>query len=185
MALQVPRKRFTVQEYYRMAETGVLREDDRVELIEGEILEMAPIGVRHATCVDRLNKSLNRLLPDELIVRVQSPIHLGDYSEPEPDITLLKPRDYADAEEHPGPSDILLLIEVSDTTLGLDRRMKVPFYARAGIAEVWIVNLQQDAIEVHSHPGGNAYRKLRRFHSGQSIPISGVGVALRVNDVIP
>src|SRR5947209_15418183 len=117
MALQVPRKRFTVQEYYRMAETGVLAEDDRVELIEGEIIEMAPVGVRHATCVDRLNKLLNRLLPDELIVRVQSPIHFDDYSEPEPDISVLKPRDYANAKEHPGPGDILLLIEVSDTTL--------------------------------------------------------------------
>src|SRR5437763_6646961 len=119
MALPGPRRRFTVSEYYRMAETGVLKENDRVELVEGEIIEMAPVGVRHATCVDRLNKLLNRLLPDELIVRVQSPIHLSDLSEPEPDMSLLKSRDYANAEEHPGPNDILLLIEVSDTTLGL------------------------------------------------------------------
>src|SRR5437763_12430885 len=186
MALPGPRRRFTVSEYYRMAETGVLKENDRVELVEGEIVEMAPVGVRHATCVDRLNKLLNRNLPVELIVRVQSPIHLGDYSEPEPDVTLLTPRDYGTSEQHPGPEDIILLIEVSDTTLDFDRGSKLATYARAAIAVTWIVNLQRDVIEVYAQPVQGAYKKLRRFHRGQAVPVPGTtGVMLRVDDILP
>lgn len=123
--LQSRERRFNVAEYYRMAEAGILGED-RVELIEGVIVEMAAMGSRHAACVDRLNRLLSGMVGHEKIVRIQSPIHLDDDSEPEPDLSLLKPREDFYSQEHPGPDDVLLAIEVADTPIEYDIEVKLP-----------------------------------------------------------
>ncbi|HYP39134.1 MAG TPA: Uma2 family endonuclease [Chloroflexia bacterium] len=185
MALQPTRHLITVDEYYRMAEAGILSEDDRVELIEGEIIDMAAIGIPHAACVDRLNMLLNRLLPESVIVRVQNPIYLNQRSQPQPDLALLKPQDYSRRKYHPDPSDVLWVIEVSDTTLTFDRKVKVPLYARASIPELWIVNLQEDSIEVYTQPGGDAYRQHQQLQRGQSLSIPGFpDLTLAVDDIL-
>jgi Uma2 family endonuclease len=136
---EVTRRRFTVHDYHRMGEAGILHEDDRVELIEGEIVEMAAIGTRHFSCVNGLTRLLVRGVGDEAIVSVQNPVRLDEHNEPQPDLTVLRVRDYR--ESLPVPEDVLLLIEVSDTTLRYDRGVKLPLYARAGIREVCILDL--------------------------------------------
>ena len=164
MSLLLTRYKFTTDDYHRMAEAGILDEDDRVELLDGEIIPMAPMGNRHAACIDRLTRWLVQQLGDRAIVRVQNPISLGDYSEPEPDVSLLRPRDdfYATGERHPGPEDVLLVIEVADSTIELDRRVKLPLYARHGITEVWLLDLVRNAVEVCRQPGSEGYRQVDR-----------------------
>jgi Uma2 family endonuclease len=137
MAVQPTRYRFTRADYYRMAEAGILGEGDRVELIEGEIYRMSPIGPMHAGGVDRLNRLFSRTFGDAVIVRVQNPVVLDDYSEPEPDLTLLRPRADFYTGEHPNPEDILLAVEVADSSADWDRRVKAPLYVRSGIPELW------------------------------------------------
>ena len=148
---------FTVDEYHRMAEAGVFHEDDRVELIDGQVVEMTPIGPRHAVCVDRLNGWLSRLVGDSAIVRVQSPVVLGQRAEPEPDVTLLRPPFERYQEVHPGPAEIMLVIEVADASVEYDHSVKIPLYARAGVPEAWLVNLPADRIEVYRDPAGGSY----------------------------
>jgi Uma2 family endonuclease len=169
MPVRVEKRRFSVHEYHRMAEVGILSEDDHVELIAGEILEMSPIGSRHAACVGRLNRILNRLVELDAIVRVQDPIRLDGYSEPEPDVALVKPRDDFYSREHPGPDDVLLLIEVADTSVERDLEMKLPLYARAGIPETWIVDLPTETIEVHSRPDSGEYRETVRVKRSETV----------------
>lgn len=148
MAIQIGRRLFTVDEYYRMGEAGILRPDDRVELIEGEVIEMVPIGSHHAGVVINLTSLLfHGTAPAEATISVQNPVRLSDLSEPVPDLAVLQPRSYTEA--HPTPADVMLLIEVSDSTLLYDQRVKVPLYARSGIPEVWIVNLTNRSVEVH------------------------------------
>ena len=151
------RRPFNVDEYYAMVEAGILAEDDRVELLDGEIVAMAPIGINHASCVDRLTHLLVSRFGERAIVRVQNPVRLGKHTELQPDLMLLKWRGDAYAMNHPGPEDVLLLIEVSDTSVDLDRTVKLPLYARSGIREVWIVNLPAQSVEVYSEPAGSEY----------------------------
>jgi Uma2 family endonuclease len=169
MSLQIAKRHFTADEYGRMADAGILSEDDRVELIEGEIVEMSPIGRRHAACVNRLNRFLTTEIGQLAIVSVQNPVRLDEYSEPEPDVALLRPR--ADFYEgaHPTPESILLVVEVADTSVDYDRDVKVPLYARAGVAEVWLVDLLQDAVEIYSHPAGGQYQASRTASRGDSL----------------
>ena len=157
MPVAVARRRFTVEEYHEMARAGVLTEDDRVELLAGEIVHMSPIGSRHAACVDWLNKVLGREIGDLAILRVQNPVRLSPYSEPEPDVALLKPRADFYARSHPGPEDVLLIIEVAETSVEIDREVKLPLYAEAGIPEVWIVDLQTQNVEVYRQPVERTY----------------------------
>ena len=151
------RHRLTVDEYHRMAEAGVLAPDARVELIEGEIIDMAPIGTRHGSAVLRLNQLLNVVCQGQAIVSVQAPLRLSNRSEPEPDLMLLRPRADFYAAAHPGPADVLLLIEVSDSTARYDREIKLPLYARHWVAEVWIVDLDAGVLRCFSRPQGDAY----------------------------
>ena len=151
------RRRFSVDEYYRMAAAGILHEDDRVELLDGEIIDMAAIGSRHAMCVDFLAEWFIVRLAGRALVRVQNPVRLGPHSEPEPDLTLVRRRTDRYATAHPGPGDVLLLIEVSDTSLAYDRDVKVPRYAAAGIAEVWIVDLEAERVLVYRRPRADSY----------------------------
>ncbi len=185
MAIDIPHRLFNVSEYNLMSEAGIFTEDERVELIEGEIVAMSPIGRYHAACVKRLNLLLGERVGRTAIVSVQDPIRLGDYSEPEPDVALLKPHEDFYAQELPSPTDVLLLVEVADTTLAYDRNVKVPLYARAGIPEVWLVNLTEAVIEVYSEPAGGAYQQRRRVERGQSLSLYGVFDApVRVDDIL-
>ena len=166
MAIRALKRLFTVEEYHRMAQAGILGEDDRVELIEGEIVNMAPIGSRHAAVVDRLNRILSRRIGERAIVRVQNPIRLGEHSEPQPDVTLLRPREDFYASAHPGPEDVLLLIEVAETSAEYDREIKIPLYARFGIGEVWLVDLEGKAIGVYRNPSPEGYREVQTLGHG-------------------
>ncbi len=169
MAVQVSRRLFTVAEYHRMAEARILGEDDRVELLDGEIVQMTPIGSRHAACVDRLVRWFGRQVGDEAIVRVQGPIRLSEHSEPQPDLALLKPRPDFYAQAHPGPADVLLLIEVAETSSDSDRDVKLPLYARAGIGEVWLVDLTAERVEVYRQPWFRGYQDCHTVRRGQRL----------------
>jgi Uma2 family endonuclease len=182
--IQIQKRRFTVDEYYRMAEIGILSEDDRVELIEGEIIDMAPMGDRHANCLRRLDTLLNRRLRETALVSTQCPIHINDLTEPEPDIALLKMRDdfYA---EHPRAQDVLVAIEVSYPSAEYDRGVKLPLYARAGITEAWLVDLIEETIEVYTQPVNGEYRRTERVKRGEPLASLAVpGLELAVNDVL-
>ena len=186
MSVQYSRRPFTVAEYDQMVEAGILREDDRVELIEGEIVTMSPIGRRHAACVRRLTRVLNRLLGERTQISVQNPIAIPDWSEPNPDVALLVPRadDYARA--HPGPRHIQILIEVADTSLTYDTQVKMPLYARAGIREVWVIDLKADRIVVHTRPHAGQYNRVRAFGVGDRFTSQRfAGVEFVVKDLLP
>lgn len=168
MSVQLDRRIFTVNEYSRMSDAGILSQDDRVELIEGEIVRMSPIGSAHAACVDRIvNTSLVQLAAQGIIVRVQSPIVLDDYSEPQPDISLLRPKSDFYAHEHPKPADVLMVIEVADSSVEIDRIVRVPLYARAGIPEVVIVVLTEGLVEFYAASAAGRYRRINVFRRGE------------------
>lgn len=169
MSVELQRRRFTVDEYYAMAEAGILHEDDRVELIEGEIVQMAAIGSRHAACVNRLTRLLVERAGDDAVVTVQNPVRLSDLSEPQPDFALLRPREDFYAGGHPGPADTLLVVEVAHTTLGYDREIKLPLYATAGVPEVWIVDVEGGVVEVHAEPGEGAFGFRERLGPDQTL----------------
>ena len=152
-----------------MVQAGILGEDDRVELLEGEIVEMAPIGSGHAACVDRLTHLLVRQFAEKSIIRVQNPVHLGERSEPQPDLALLRSRPDFYAKAHPGPEDILLLVEVAETSVELDRDVKLPLYARAGVPEVWLVDLPGERIEVYRKPTPQGYQEVRQVRRGERV----------------
>ena len=185
MSVQLLRRRFTVDEYYRMVEAGILHEDDRVELIEGEIVEMAPIGSRHAACVKRLNNLFSQRVGPGGLVSIQDPIRLGEHSEPQPDVTLLRPRPDFYASAHPEPQDILLLVEVADTSADYDRDVKVPLYARSGIREVWLVDLLARRIEVYRYPGPEGYHQVGQLKPGDRMaPEAFPGLEIAVDEVL-
>lgn len=169
IAPPVTRKRFTTREYEQIIAAGVIAEDDRVELLEGEIVEMSPLGPRHAACVARLTSQLYKLGYADIIIRVQDPVRLADYSEPQPDIAVVQRRADYYSDSHPEPEDILLLIEVAETSLSYDRDLKLPLYARASIPEVWIVALLPQVIEVYRSPGDNGYDETQQFRRGDSL----------------
>ncbi len=181
----VARRPFTVAEYHRMGEAGILSEADRVELIEGELVAMSPVGSRHVGTVHALNRLLSRAVGDRGLVSVQSPIRLDDRSEPEPDVAVLKPRadDYRTAL--PGPPDVLLVIEVSDSTLAYDRAVKAPLYAAHGFSELWIVDLVGQKIEVHRRPEEGRYMDVSRVGAGGTLePVLLPGVLVLVAAVL-
>jgi Uma2 family endonuclease len=169
MSVQMQRRLFTVQEYHLMGEAGILGEDDRVELIEGEIVQMAAIGTRHASCVKRLNRRFSRIPEASAILGVQDPIQLTEKTEPQTDLVLLQPRaDYYETA-HPVPSEVLLLVEVSDSTVDFDREVKVPNYARSGIQEVWLWDLEVNCLEVYREPTANGYTSMQKFERGDMV----------------
>jgi Uma2 family endonuclease len=155
------RHRLTVAQYHRMAEAGVLAPDARVELLEGEVVEMAPIGTRHAAAVKRLNQLLSAAAGTAAVVAVQDPLHLDAQSEPQPDLMLLRPRADFYASAHPGPADVLLLVEVADTTSRYDREVKVPLYAEHGVPEVWVIDLEQNLVHLLRQPAQGRYTEVQ------------------------
>jgi Uma2 family endonuclease len=168
-----------------MAEVGILTEDDRVELIDGEIIKTSPIGSRHVACVNRLTAVLTPRIGLSAIVSVRNPIYVDDYSEPEPDIALLRHRDDYYSASLPRPQDVLLIIEVADTSLEYDRTVKLSAYGRAGIPEVWIADLPGNGIEAFSELVNGVYQKVRRANRGESLsPTSLPGLSVRVEEVL-
>jgi len=185
MSVQLEHWLFGVDEYHRMLETGILTEDDRVELIEGEIVKMSPIGSRHVASVNRINALLNQKAGGTAIVSVQNPVRLDNYSEPQPDVALLKRRDDFYAGSLPTPKDVLLLVEVAETSREMDRRVKLPLYARANVLEVWLVNLQDDRIEAHSEPANGVYQSVRIANRGESISCETIpGLVFSVDEIL-
>ncbi len=169
MTVQILRKKFTVGQYHQMIESGILTDRDRVELLQGEIIEMSPIGMQHAACVDRLNELLIRELGARAIVRVQNPIQLSTRTEPQPDFAILKRRSDFYANGHPQPQDVFALIEVSDTTIEFDRTVKAPLYAKDNIGEVWIVDLNAETVQVYREPSATGYQQVQTFRRGQAL----------------
>ena len=169
MSVAISRRRFTVDDYHRMGEAGILSPTDRVELIDGEIVTKMAIGPRHGASVDRANRALTTTVGSSDIVRVQGSVRLDLFNEAEPDIVLLRPREDFYASAHPGPADILLIVEVAETSLDYDRDIKTRVYARAGVPEYWLVDLNDDVVHVHAEPLNGVYKAGVSYRRGQSI----------------
>jgi Uma2 family endonuclease len=165
-------RRFSVEQYHRMIEAGILGPDDRVELLDGYVVEMNPILAPHAYSVERTRKALERLVPGGWIVRPQQPISLSS-SEPAPDVAVVRGRDEDFAARHPRPEEIPLLVEVADTTLRRDRELKLPLYAAAAIYEYWILNLQERQLEVYRQPQSPSGGRAAHYHSREIVAASG------------
>jgi Uma2 family endonuclease len=159
--------RFTVEDYYRMAETGVLRRDARVELLDGKIIDMSPIGSTHAGTVKRFIRIFTKLARDRWVISAQDPLRLDDHSEPEPDFMLLKPSADDYTRRHPKPDEVFLLVEVADASLDYDREEKLPAYGHAGVTEVWIVNLRDPSLEVYREPHFAGYGSKTVLNAGE------------------
>ncbi|MGG6268127.1 Uma2 family endonuclease [Leptolyngbya sp. AN03gr2] len=185
MTTEVLKRLFTVAQYHRMMEAGVFQEGDRVELIRGEIVEMTPIGTRHAAGVRRLTHLFFRKFGDQIIISGQNPVEVDEYSEPQPDIALLRRRDDFYVSAHPTPNDVFLLIEVSDSTIRYDRTIKIPLYAEDNITEAWIVDVNAELVEVYRQPSASGYRSLQTYMRGQSIELLAFpGVAIAVDEIL-
>lgn len=161
---------FTVSEYYAMVRAGILGANDRVELIRGQVIPMSPIGSRHASCVDNLAELFISQVRPHASVRIQNPIRLSAHSEPQPDLALLE-RKQVYASRHPRPDEVLLVVEVADTTLDFDRQVKIPLYADAGLCEYWIVNLAEACLEVYRRPGPGGYAETTMLQRGDEVAI--------------
>jgi Uma2 family endonuclease len=161
-----PRYRLKVQDFHKLGEIGILDEDARVELVEGELIEMAPIGSLHASVVNTLNRMLILAVGEAGIICPQNPVVLDSYSEPQPDLAVVRPQTRRYRDSHPHAEDILLLIEVADTTARYDRTVKIPLYARHGIPEVWLVDLQQRHVEIYRDPEEGSYRQVKVLATG-------------------
>jgi Uma2 family endonuclease len=185
MQVEVTKKLFTVDEYYQMAKAGILGPEDRVELIDGEIIQMSPIGDRHAGNVNRANHLFVASFAGRAVVSVQNPIQLNNYTEPEPDLLVLKPRSDYYASKKVRAEDALLIVEVADTTLRYDRNIKVPRYAAAGVPEVWIENLSADELLVYRDPASEGYAVSITLHRGDSIsPVTFPDVFFKVEELL-
>jgi len=185
MEIEVNRRPFTVDEFDRMVEVGILGKEDHVELIEGEILEMSPIGFRHAACVDRATALLVPALVGKAIVRVQGPIRLGDYSKPQPDLILLEPRKDYYAVQGAITRNALLVVEVSDTSIRYDRGPKLLVYASHGVSEVWIEDLATDTLLIFREPSGTVYKTQLTLQRADSIaPLAFPDCRLSVSDLL-
>jgi len=179
-----PQRLFSADEYERMIAAGILAEDERVELINGTIYPMSPIGSWHAACVKRLVLLLIEHLGRSAIVGAQDPIRLSDDSEPQPDVAVLRPREDFYASALPRAEDVLLVVEVAETSLFFDRTVKLPLYAKAGIPEVWLVDLQHEVIERHIRPLHGRYAEASTFQRGQVLNSPALGLSLAVEDIL-
>ncbi len=177
------RYRFTVEQYYQMSEAGILAPDERVELIEGEIIKMAAIGPTHSWLVDNLTRTVYRQIGDDVRLGVQNPIHLGLRSEPQPDLCVS--RYYPGRRAHPTSEDIHCVVEVSDTTLDYDRNTMLPLYAAVGIAESWLFDVSTWTLERHTDPRDGVYQQIARAGRGESLASTTLpGITLAVDDLL-
>ncbi|MDA2924464.1 Uma2 family endonuclease [Acidobacteria bacterium AH-259-L09] len=167
-------------------EVGILSEDERVELLEGEIVEMTPTSSRHAACVTRLNRIFSQVIGDRALVSLQNPVRLSEVSEPQPDLALLRPRPDYYAHRHPTPEDVLLAVEVADTSVRSDNEVKIPLYGRSGIAQAWLVNLEEENVESYRKPSPGGYQETHRHGPNQSLTMEAFpNLKITVNDVLP
>ncbi len=186
MHSEITRKRFPTRDYYKMAEVGILGANDRVELIDGQVVEMSPKGPRHAATVYAFDSVLKNALGIRAMVRVQLPVHIDEFNEPEPDIAVVVPRDDRYVGAHPTPDEVILVVEVSESTLAFDCGVKAPLYAIAGIKEYWIADRTTDQIRIFRNPEGDGYRTVEAVGPGGTVTIQAFGkVALRVSDLLP
>ena len=175
----------TVEAYHLMGRAGFIEPDERVELLEGAIYEMPPIDPQHASKVKGLNYYFIRALGDSYVIGVQDPIQLANDSEPQPDISVLRWRTDRYAHAHPTPDDVLLVVEVADSTVKSDRTYKIPLYARAGIPEVWLVNIPGRRVEQHAEPMGGVYQTVRVWQPGETVQAHTLPeLSLAVNDIL-
>lgn len=182
----IVRHRLSVDDYQRMGEAGILGEQDRVELIDGEIIDMSPIGAPHAGAVNRLANRIKTALGEGAIVSTQNPIRIDRFNEPEPDIAVLLPRDDFYASAHPGPGDCLLVVEVAETSLRYDREVKLPLYARAGIPEVWLLDIAGRTLWIHTEPADGSYRRGAEADDlARLVPSSMPGTAIDLSGIFP
>ncbi len=178
-------RRIDVNEYYELADTGGLPANKRVELLEGEIYEMTPIGNRHAYGVSALHTFFSRQLNEKAVIWIQHPLRLSDYSEPEPDVMLLKPPLERYKGRHPMPDDVYLIVEVADSSLHYDRKKKIPIYAAYGIPEYWLVDLERGLVEVYHEAASGGYRQMEQYSGKQTIsPMRFPECRLVVNDLL-
>ncbi len=186
MASASPNKHLTnLDEWRRLGEANIFPPNSHVELINGEIIDMAPIGFNHAGHLKRINKLFSRLIPDNLICGVQDPLQLGDLSEPEPDFMLLKPHADCYTSRHPVANDVLLLIEVADSSLAFDQNQKLRLYALHGIPEYWLLNLNDPSLEVYRQPNGEVYAEKTTLRSGNQISLSQIpALSIQVSDIL-
>ena len=169
MAIDIAKQLFTVYDYHKMVDAGILREGARVELIRGEVIRMSPINPPDNGTIHRANHALGRIVGDQAIVGVQGSIRLDEYDEPQPDLYLLRPKEDFYSSRHAGPADIFLIIEIADSSLEYDRIIKMPLYAEKGVPEYWISDLQNDCVVAYSDPDGTTYRTIRQFHRGEKL----------------
>ena len=186
MATVNPTKHLTnLDEWRRLGEANIFPPESRLELINGEILEMAPIGFNHAGHINRLVKLLTRLIPDDVIPSVQNPLQLDDLSEPDPDFMLLKPNDDFYSSRHPYSNDVLLLIEVADSSLTFDQNQKLHLYALHGIPEYWLLNLNDACLEVYRKPNGEVYAEKTTLRAGDTLTLSQLPeITLSIADIL-
>lgn len=179
------RRRLTVDDFHRMTEAGILGIEERVELIDGELIKMPPIGPRHADIVNYITRNFARHLGDDKLVTIQNPVHLDDYGEVYPDAAIVRNRRYFDT--HPLPNDVLLIIEVSDSTLGYDRDTKVPRYAVRGIGEVWLINVPERCVELYRQPcpEEQQYQNVQRVERGTVVAQAIPEVGLVLSELFP
>ncbi len=179
-----PQRLFSADEYERMIAVGILAEDDRIELINGAICPMSPIGSWHAACVNRIVALLIRVLGQQVIVSPQNPIRLSDDSEPQPDVAVLRPREDFYAGALPRGEDVLLIVEVAEASLFFDRTVKLPLYAEASIPEVWLVDLKHEVVERHSRPLHGRYAEVATFQRGETLDSPTLGLSVAIEDIL-
>lgn len=180
----LPKRPFTIDEYYRLAEAGILGPDEKVELINGEIFQLSPIGPRHAGVVNQLSHLLREMEGWIHVLAIQNPVRLSSYSEPEPDISVLKSRADFYKSAHPVPTDVILLVEVAETTFEYDSKVKLPLYAKERIPEYWIIDLERDRILVHTNPQGSTYQTQRIYQRGDLLSSSVLPGGLPVDEIL-
>lgn len=179
------RRRFTIDDFARMSKAGILRKEDRVELIDGDVLVLPPLTPLHCGIVRRVNYQFQCQPGNTAIVGVHSPVQLNHFTEPLPDVVLLRPRADYYSSRHPGPDDVLLIVEVADLRVTYDRLEKLPRYAEAGIPEVWLVDLEQFVVTQFTEPAGTAYRNERRHARGQTIECQSIaGLQVPADDIL-
>jgi Uma2 family endonuclease len=185
MATEVLKKHFTVRDYHRMAEAGIIRPEERVELIEGEIIQMSPIGHRHHVRVTRTNTLFVRAFGDRAVVSCQSSIELNEWTEPQPDLVVYKPRSDFYAAKKPTLDDVLLVMEISDTSLRYDRNIKIPLFSSTGIPEVWIQDVAEDIVYVYRDPRGRSYAETFEVRRGNVIsPLAFPDIQFALEDLL-
>jgi Uma2 family endonuclease len=181
----ITRKQFTVDEYYQMLEVGIIHPDDRLELIEGEIVQMSPMSVKHANCIMFLNEELMYLVRKKATIRPQLPLHVNELSEPEPDLAVIKKTYNQSQQGHPTPNDVYIAIEVSLSTLNYDMNVKVPVYAKNNVAEVWVIDLDKNEVHQFSQPIGEQYKEHIILSKGETIQSKQLSeVSLAINDIL-